>query len=339
MAIKSKNKLRPYISDIGVFLPERVVSSAELETIINKRIKILPVGSIERLFGIKERRFAAGDTQVSDLGANAAREMVAKHDGKTIDCMIFASASSDLIEPATANIIQEKLGLNCPVFDVKNACNSFVTAFQIASSFIESNIYKKILITSGEKLSNSILLKPSDEEDMKKRLASLSFGDGGSAVMVEASTNGCGVYFQKFKTVGKHWGLCTIKGGGSMHPFEPDKNYFEGKTAELAQIVIQEGCDFVRSGFAEAGWDISDVDYVITHQVSMKSFELLAASLGVPIHKIIQVCDLYGNIASVSIPLALHVAEKKGKLKHGDKIAIIGLAAGISISLQLMVWK
>jgi len=303
--------LRTYISDIGIFLPDRTVSSNELENIINKNGKILPCGSIERLFGVKERRYADPHIQVSDLSTNAAKSMVEEHGANSIECMIFASASSDLIEPATANIIQEKLGLHCPAFDVKNACNSFVTALQIASSFIDSGIYKKILITSGEKLSNSIRFHPTDEEDLKKGLASLSFGDAGSAVMVEQSANGCGLYFQKFKTVGKHWELCTIKGGGSMFPFNPDKNYFEGKTSELANVIIAEGSNFVQSSLLEAGWTLSDIDHVVTHQVSVKSFEALAAASGLPINKIIQVCDLYGNIASVSIPLSLHLAEKK----------------------------
>ena len=130
--------------------------------------------------------------------------------------------------------------------------------------------------------------------------------------MVEGSANGCGLYLQKFKTVGKHWELCTIKGGGSMFPFEQDKNYFEGKTSELAKVIITEGYRFLQSCFSEPGWTLSDIDHVITHQVSMKSFEILAANSGFPIHKMIQVCDLYGNIASVSIPLSLHIAEKKG---------------------------
>ena len=331
--------MRAFISDIGIFLPERIVSSAELESIVNKKGQLLPPGSIERLFGVRERRYADADIQVSDLGANAAMNIVKKHGADTIDCMIFASASQDLIEPATANIVQEKLGLHCPAFDVKNACNSFVTALQIASSFIDSGIYKKILITSGEKPSNSILFQPSSKEDLQKRLASLSFGDGGSAVMVENSANGCGLYFQKFNTIGKYWGLCTIKGGGSMYKFEPDTNYFEGKTAELAHVFVAEGGKFLQSCFLEPGWTTQDIDHVITHQVSIKSFEVLAANSGLPLHKMIQAIDLFGNIASVSIPLALYMAEKNGILKHGDKIAIIGLAAGISISIQLMVWK
>ncbi len=331
--------MRACISDIGIFLPERIVSSTELENMVNKNGCIIPGGSIERLFGVKERRYADPHIQVSDLGANAARSIVEKHGADTIDCMIFASASQDLIEPATANIIQEKLGLHCPAFDVKNACNSFVNALQIAGSFIQGGIYKKILITSGEKLSNSILFEPSGKEDLLKRLASLSFGDGGSAVMVESAMNGCGLYFEKFSTIGKHWDLCTIKGGGSMYKFEPGAIYFEGKTAELAQVFIAEGSRFVQSCFSESGWAIADIDHVFTHQVSAKTFEILAAHLGFPVHRMIQAIDLYGNVASVSIPLSLHIAEKKGILKHGDKIAIIGLAAGISISIQLMVWK
>ena len=140
--------MRPYISDIGVFLPERVVSSVELERRVNRKRRLIPEGSLERLFGVRERRFADAHVQVSDLCSQAARDIVDKHGANQIDCLIFASASSDLIEPATANIVHAKLGLQCPAFDVKNACNSFVTALQVASSFIYSGCYQKILIVS-----------------------------------------------------------------------------------------------------------------------------------------------------------------------------------------------
>jgi 3-oxoacyl-[acyl-carrier-protein] synthase-3 len=315
------------------------VSSTELETLINTNAPLLSVGSIERLFGVKERRFAKPDEQVSDMGANAAMRLVEKHGRANIDCLIFAAACSDLIEPATANIVQQKLTLDCPAFDIKNACNSFVTALQVASSFVQGGVYKKILITSAEKLSNSILFDLQNTDDVRNRLASLSFGDGGSAVMVEGSSNGCGIYSQNFKTVGKHWELCTIRGGGSMHPFDPGKNYFEGKTSELAGILITEGRDFISACLDQQGWTLHDIDLVFTHQVSAKTFEVIAAQTGFPSEKIIQVCNLYGNVASVSIPLSLYIAQQNGILKHGHKIAIIGLAAGISISVQMMIWK
>jgi 3-oxoacyl-[acyl-carrier-protein] synthase-3 len=290
------------------------------------------------MFGVKERRYADAKTQVSDLAANAARKIVDKYGKDHFDCLIFASACSDLIEPATANIVQDKLGLNCPAFDVKNACNSFVTALQIAHAFVVSGTYKSVLIATGEKLSNCIKLDINSDEDLTDRLAAFSFGDAGSAVLVEASANESGLVFQRFKTTGKHWALCTIQGGGSMFPFEPEKNYFKGKTSELSEVMFEEGAEFVAGCFADAGWKMNDVDHFITHQVSDRTFEQVAAFFNIPEERFHKVISEHGNTAAASIPLALHKASAAGKLKKGDKVAIIGLAAGISVSVQLMIW-
>jgi len=330
--------MKPYISDIEVFLPERKVSSEEIERLVNRNGNFVPAGSVARMFGVKERRFADENVQVSDLAANAARKIVDKHGKENIDCLVFASACSDLIEPATANIVQDKLGLNCPAFDVKNACNSFVTALQIAQAFIVAGTYKRILIATGEKLSNSIKLDIQNDDDLKGRLAALSFGDAGSAVLIEASMNGRGIIFQRFKTSGKHWKLCTIQGGGSMFPFDMNKNYFEGKTSELSEVMFQEGAEFVANCFKDAHWTLNDVDHIFTHQVSERTFEQVATFFEIPEQKFHKVVGEFGNTASASIPLALHKAAAGGKLKKGDKVAIIGLAAGVSISVQLMVW-
>jgi 3-oxoacyl-[acyl-carrier-protein] synthase-3 len=330
--------MKPYISEVEIFLPQRKVSSEEVEQLVNRNGNFVPAGSVERMFGVKERRFADAHTQVSDLAANAARKIVDKRGKDAIDCLVFASACSDLIEPATANIVQHKLGLNCPAFDVKNACNSFVTALQIAQSFIVSGTYQRILIATGEKLSNSIRLDIHCDEDLKGRLAALSFGDAGSAVLVEASHNGSGIIFQRFKTSGKHWPLCTIQGGGSMFPFEMEKNYFIGKTSELASVMFEEGADFITQCFNDAGWTLQDVDHIFTHQVSERTFDQVATFFGIPKEKFHRVVSEFGNTASASIPLAIHAAAVQGKLKKGDKVAIIGLAAGLSISVQLLLW-
>jgi acyl-CoA:acyl-CoA alkyltransferase len=330
--------MKPYISEIEIFLPERKVSSEEVEQLVNRNGKFVPAGSVERMFGVKERRYADEKTQVSDLAANAARKIVDKRGKESIDCLVFASACSDLIEPATANIVQDKLGLSCPAFDVKNACNSFVTALQIAQAFIVAGTYRRILIATGEKLSNSIKLEINSDDDLKDRLAALSFGDAGSAVLIEASMNGRGIIFQRFKTSGKHWPLCTIQGGGSMFPFEMDKNFFKGKTSELSEVMFEEGAEFVAGCFQDAGWNMNDADHIFTHQVSERTFEQVAEFFKIPEEKFHKVIEEYGNTASASIPLALHKAALEGKLKKGDKVAIIGLAAGISISVQLMVW-
>ena len=152
--------MRPQISHINSYLPSSVVGNAEIENQVNSRGVILPPNSIERLFGIKERRYASDGQQTSDLAAIAAMPIVEAIGRENIDCLIFGSACSDLLEPATANIVQQKLGLQCPVFDIKNACNSFVNAIQVASAFVESGVYKRVLVVNGEILHHAIQLHP-----------------------------------------------------------------------------------------------------------------------------------------------------------------------------------
>lgn len=325
------------IAALNTYLPQRKVTNQELTDRINENQRQIPNGLIEHVFGIKERRFAATDEQVSDLAMKAAQPIVEKTGAKNIDFMIFASACSDLIEPATANIVQHKLGLNCPVMDVKNACNSFVSGLQTASALIGAGMYKNILITTGEKLSLSIRYDFESKEQFKKSAASLSFGDAGAAALVTASDSKEPI-FQRFKTVGKHWQLCTIKGGGSMFPHDITKNFFEGQTAKLKDIILTEARSFVRNCFAEAQCRPKEIDHVFTHQVSQDTFQAVSEATQVPLEKCANVFAKYGNTAAASIPLAMAEKIQNGQLKRGDKILILGLAAGVSVSFQILRW-
>ncbi len=124
---------------------------------------------------------------------------------------------------------------------------------------------------------------------------------------------------------------------GSMFPHDVSKNYFEGKTAEMARIFIDEVTPFSKQCFAEANWEPSEIDHLITHQVSTRTFDTICNQLGIESNKNISVFETYGNTAAASIPLAL--AEGiKNKFLPGDKIAILGFAAGISASVQLINW-
>ena len=171
------------------------IANEEIELRLNKSKTLLPAGVLERLFGVKNRFFANAGTQCSDLAAGAALNILADIDPESIDCLIFAAASSDLIEPATANIVQTKLGLHCPVFDLKNACNSFVSGMQIAASLIQSGQYKRILITNGEILQNAITFNVADSDELMKRLASFTLGDAGTAALLEASDDESGIVY------------------------------------------------------------------------------------------------------------------------------------------------
>lgn len=329
---------RTKIAEISTYLPERRIDNETLVQRIQQTKPWLKAVMLERLFGIKERRFAAEEEQVSDLASQAALPIVERVGRKNIDLLIFGAACADLIEPATANIIQHKLNLTCPVMDVKNACNSFVSAIHVATAFIQSGIYRNILVVNGEKLSNAINFNIRDVEHLKRSLAAFSLGDAGAAALITASDDASGFYHQEFLTVGQHWDLCTIQGGGSMYPHDVSKNYFEGKTAALKDVILNEAKDFIQQAFQRANWSPTSVNHLITHQVSMPTFPVVAKAIGIPLERSITTFKDFGNNAAASIPLAIHEAQKKGVLKKGDKVAIVGLAAGVSVSLQLMIW-
>ena len=331
------NKVK--ISHISSFFDNTTrISNETIEKLINKNTTLLPPGVLDRLFGIRNRFFTDDGVQCSDLAAGAARNILKEVDATTIDCMIFAAASSDLIEPATANIVQLKLGLNCPVFDVKNACNSFVSAMQVASSFIKSGQYKKVLITNGEILKNAITFDIADSAELMRRLASFTLGDAGTAAILEPSDDESGIIYHEMRSLGEYWELCVIPGGGSMFPQDCSKHFFEGKTSELREVFIREKGEMFERCFRETGFTREDIDHFFIHQVSKSTVKAMADDLNIPIEKFHCIIEEYGNTAAASIPLSIDLAIKSGKLKKGQKVIIIGLAAGISMSVQLMIW-
>lgn len=322
------------ITALSTYLPERVVHNREIED----RIHFLAPGTLHRLFGSETRRFAAKEQQVSDLACLAARPIVEQIGAGNIGYLIFASACADLIEPATGNIVQHKLRLRCPVMDVKNACNSFTSGIMVASSLILAGICDNILVVNGEKLSDAIRFDFLDEGQLLRHLAAFSLGDAGAAALVSATDDDSGLYYQKFLTRGEHWELCTIKGGGSLHPHEADKNYFEGQTAALKGVLSDTARSFLQQCMIESGWKINDIQHFITHQVSVGTTRLIAKLADAQMDTVEEIFHIYGNTAAASIPLAMHERMKRGEVQKGDKVAWVGLAAGVSVSVQLMIW-
>lgn len=320
------------ISEVSAYLPERVVLNSELED----RVPLLPKGSLERLFGIRERRFAAPNEQVSDLATAAARPIVDKVGADNIEFLIFAAACADLIEPATCNIVQHKLGLKCPAMDLKNACNSFTSAVMTASSLIRAGICRNVLVVNGEKLSDAIRMDFDDAAQLTRHIAAFSLGDAGAAALV-SETKAPGIVFQKFFTDGAHWPLCTIQGGGSMYPHDVSKNYFEGQTAALKDVLAEKVNSFFHQCLKEGGWSVSAIKHIFTHQVSVSSTRLISSMAQVGSAVVEETFPFYGNTAAASIPLAMYHRNQRGELQEGDPIVWLGLAAGVSISVQLMI--
>ena len=326
--------LSAVISGLGHALPEHVVSSEEVERRIVSNGWQVPSGKLERLTGVASRRYADPALASSDLAAEAALRALADAglQPDAVDVLIFAAATHDIADPATANLVQMKTGCaRAHVFDVKNACNSFLNALDIAVSLVQTARAKRILIACGEMLSPVINWEINDDQDYQLKFAGLTLGDGGGACVLEASYDGGrGVLPGCFFSAGEHWQLSTVLSGGSLLKQDTSRLYFECHSNELLALAAQHLPALILGTLQEVGWTLHDLALVVPHQVSKAIVRTLCNVLDYPQERCMVTLDRYGNLASASIPVALSVARQGGLLSPGDKVLLVGSAAGFS---------
>ncbi len=327
---------RVFIEHIESYLPDERISNDHVEERIRAGGFPIQTGLLEKMIGSETRYYAGKNEQASDLAAAAAKKIIEKIPNRKIDLLIFAAASGDLIEPATVNIVQQKLRLTCPGFDLKNACNSVTNAIEIASALLLQGSYENILIVSGEKTSDSIKYTNLEKETIKDHFAAYSFGDAGVALLLTTTTDDKGFFFQRHQTFGEHWNLCRIEGGGSMYPSDASKLVFSGDTFGLKNVIYEIAPPFVKDCMKEAGLTVNDIDLICTHQVSKDTYRMVAETLSYDQCKIMQTFHLFGNTAATSVPIAYHQAVLEGRMQKGNIVMLLGMAAGINISVQLM---
>jgi 3-oxoacyl-[acyl-carrier-protein] synthase-3 len=262
-------------------------------------------------------------------------------DPTAIDVVIFAAASDDITEPATANVVQEKLGCrNAAVFDVKNACNSFLNALDIAQAFIQTGRAQRILVATGEVLSPSINWHIDDAKDLYLKFAGLTLGDGGGACVVVASDEvGRGVLPGRFVSDGSQWRLSTMLSCGTLMRHDTSKMYFESESKKMQTLAIEAIPPLLRQVTKELGWDMArDVALVIPHQVSRRVIELISKKTGYPLERCVITLDRVGNTAAASMPIALSMVLAEGRIPRGDKLLLVGGAAGFSAGVVPIIW-
>lgn len=288
--------------------------------------------------GIRTRRVANDDVQCSDLAVDAARAALSKSSlgPDDVDVLIFAAASQDLVEPATAHIVQHKLGTRCQVFDVKNACNSFLNGVQLGESLILSGAARTVLVTTGEICSRAIDWHAEDVDELKRNLPAYTMGDAGAAVVLTRSRNGEGIFYRRFAALSQHWELATIPGGGSMHPRGDEYTYLRGDGARLKQAFVEEGSLLFNSMMQEAGVEFDDFARIFVHQVSIPYHREMLEASGMPDDKVTRTVVELGNMASASIPVAFAQEYDRGALSPGDRVMWVGMASGISVGVFMM---
>ncbi|WP_326826506.1 3-oxoacyl-ACP synthase III family protein [Streptosporangium sp. NBC_01756] len=316
--------MRARITGVATYLPEQTLTSAEVERRIEGYVPYR--GVVERLTGIRSRHLARDDQQASDLAAEAARGL----DHAGADLLIFASASQDMVEPATGHIVAAKLGLSCPVFDVKNACNSMLNGIQVAEALILSGAHRKVLVCSGEVPSRAIRWRVGDRAQFVDSFAGYTLSDTGCAVLVAADAER-GIFYRDFSADSAAWAIGTLPGGGSAHPRDHEYSYFRGDGRRLKEAFERVGPDIFRNALKQTGLSWDDFEIVAVHQVALPYLLLLAETLGIPEEKLVVSLTEHGNCASTTLPLQLEL----GGWRPGDRVALLGLGGGISAGVML----
>ncbi len=334
-----------WIAGLGTYLPDRVVTSEELETDLRRGgVAVLADGFIERVTGVRTRHLAAETENASDLAAAAANRALedAGYSATDVDLLIFAAASHDVIEPATANIVQAKVGATqAETFDVKNACNSFVSALDVANAYIRAGLARVVLVATGEIPSRAVDLNFTSQKDLMAKFAHLTMGDAGGAVVVtKAPDIGQGLIATAGVTRGEQWHLGTILSGGTMFPrdLSLQRAYLRNRGCELEECARTEMPPAVRAVLGAADWTPESVDVVAMQQHTHKIVREIVRMSGIPEDRAVLPLRHAGNAAAANIPLGLQQARDEGRLNRSSRVMLFGGSSGFSVAISAICW-
>ena len=321
--------LHTRITGTGSYLPpNRLTNQALAAQLAEQGVETSDPWIVERT-GIRARHFAADGVVVSDLAVEAARHALeaAGRSAADIDLIIVATSTPDMVFPSAACIVQQKLGVHgCPAFDVQAVCSGFVYALTIADSMIRTGAASKALVIGAEVFSRIL--------DFKDRTTCVLFGDGAGAVVLEASDTP-GILATELHADGRHVGILCVPGtvSGGQILGDPLLKMDGQAVFKLAVGVLE---DVARSVLAKAGKTEADIDWLVPHQANIRIMQSTAKRLKLSMDKVVVTVDQHGNTSAASIPLALDVAVRSGKVRRGDTVMLEGVGGGFTWGAVLL---
>jgi 3-oxoacyl-[acyl-carrier-protein] synthase-3 len=273
--------------------------------------------------GIRARHFVDAGVGSSDLAAQAARQALAAagRQAQEVDLIIVATSTPDMVFPSTATMVQHKLGIaGCPAFDVQAVCSGFVYALTVADAMIRAGSVQTALVIGAEVFSRIL--------DFKDRTTCVLFGDGAGAVVLEASDQP-GILATDIHADGKYKDILCVPGhvnrGGILG--DPVLKMDGQAVFKLAVGVLE---DTARASLAKAGLQDTDIDWLIPHQANIRIMQSTARKLKMPLDKVVVTVDQHGNTSAASIPLALDVAVRDGRIQPGQILMLEGVGGGFT---------
>lgn len=322
------------IAGTGSYLPEKVLTNADLEKIVDTTEDWIVTRT-----GIKERRIAAEGQFTSHLATEAAKKALeqANINAEELDLIIVATITPDTLTPATACYVQENLGAKKAVaFDVSAACSGFLYAMEISRNMIGAGTVKNALIVGAEKLSAFT--------NWEDRNTCVLFGDGAGAAVLRRSEEGEGkILATEIGTDGAQTGILNIPGGGSACPITID-NAPEKLTSlamlgkEVFKHAVTRMKDAAIKVVSDAGLQSEDIAQVIPHQANLRIIDAIADRLDIDNEKVFVNLDKYGNTSAAAVAIALDEANRSGKFKRGDNIVLVVFGAGLTWAAAAIEW-
>jgi 3-oxoacyl-[acyl-carrier-protein] synthase III len=319
------------ITGTGSYLPPKRLSNADLAAqLAQQGVETSDAWIVERT-GIQARHFADDDVSCSDLAVQAARQ--ALHASgcsmQDIDLIIVATSTPDMVFPSTATIVQHKLGgVGSAAFDVQAVCSGFIYAMTVADAMLRAGTCRRALVIGAEVFSRIL--------DFTDRTTCVLFGDGAGAVVLEASDTP-GILACDIHADGKHRDILCVPGhvSGGKITGDPLLKMDGQAVFKLAVGVLEETA---RASLEKAQLQASDIDWLIPHQANIRIMQSTAKKLRVPLDKVVVTVDQHGNTSAASIPLALDVAVRDGRIQRGHTLLLEGVGGGFTWGSVLLTY-
>lgn len=296
----------------GSYLPPKIVTNHDLEKILDTSDEWIVART-----GIKERRRVTDETtcDLATIASNNALE-AAGINASELDLIILATTTPDKIFPATATILQNAIGASCPAFDLQSVCSGFIYALTTAEQFIKTGAANKVLVVGSETLSRIV--------NWKDRSTAILFGDGAGAVVLSGDEE-TGILHSKLFSDGSYLSSLQVSNN-----YINETGYIEMAGNEVFKIAVNRLSSLAEETLKECNMSTDELDWMVPHQANIRIISAVAKRIKTPMEKVVVTLNKHGNTSAASIPLALDVAVRDGRIKKGDNLLFEGIGGGFS---------
>jgi 3-oxoacyl-[acyl-carrier-protein] synthase-3 len=327
------SKPRARITALGCYVPERVVTNKDLEKIVDTSDEWIRTRT-----GIEQRHYSPPGTPTSDLALRAAQQALERRGigPSELDLIVVGTVTPDMLFPATACVLQDKLkATRAWGFDISAACSGFAYALTIGTQFIESGAHKKVLVV-GADVMTAIL-------DFTDRTTCVLFGDGAGAVLLEPGDDDTGILGFCNEVEGSGGCHLYMLGGGSLNPathetIDKKMHYIHQDGAHVFKYAVRKMAESPAKLLERHGFTTEELDLFVPHQANQRIIDAAAERMGLPQSKIVKNIARYGNTTAATIPLALGSALDDGRLKPGKLVMLTSVGAGFTVGSVLVRW-